>query len=126
MGEEKPETKDSFREDVKDCISDDLGINVNVTRTIGNAPDTRMNQLTLFLTRTLATGLHIHWVDCPEDQGESTNRSEERSGVGILGGGNGTAIHGQLVDDHEISNTSNGIISPLGSLIHRESGEKAS
>lgn len=125
MSEEKPETKDSFREDVEDRVSDDLSVNVNVAGTVGNAPDARMSQFCFISKHTVVNARYVHRIDRPQDQGESTNGSEEGSGLGILGLSNRTAVHGQLVDDHEVSNASYSIISPLGGIILRESGEKA-
>ena len=39
MGEEEPESKDGLCKDIKDSVSDDLGVNVDVTGSIGNTPD---------------------------------------------------------------------------------------
>ena len=39
VGEQEPEAKDWFGENVKDCICDNFGINGDNTATIGDAPD---------------------------------------------------------------------------------------
>ena len=40
MGEEKPEAEDGLGQNIKDGIGNDFRINVNVARSIGNAPNT--------------------------------------------------------------------------------------
>ena len=40
MGEEKPKSKDGLGEDIEDGVGDDLSIDVDVARSISNAPDT--------------------------------------------------------------------------------------
>jgi len=42
VSEQEPEAKDGLGENVKDGVCDDLGIDANVARTIGNTPDTTL------------------------------------------------------------------------------------
>ena len=39
MGEEKPESEDGLGKDVEDGICDNLGVNVDVARSISDTPD---------------------------------------------------------------------------------------
>lgn len=40
VGNEEPDTEDGFGEDVKNSVSDDLGVDRNLAGSIGNTPDT--------------------------------------------------------------------------------------
>lgn len=40
VGEEKPQTEDGLGEDVKDGVGNNLGVNRELARAIGDAPDT--------------------------------------------------------------------------------------
>ena len=39
MGEKEPESKDGLGKDVEDGVCDNLGVNIDVARSISNAPD---------------------------------------------------------------------------------------
>ena len=41
MGEEEPEAEDGLGKDIKDGISDDLSIDINIPGSISDTPDTR-------------------------------------------------------------------------------------
>lgn len=43
MGEEEPETKDGFGEDVEDSIGDDFGVDINVPGSVSDTPDAGNN-----------------------------------------------------------------------------------
>ena len=45
MGEEKPETEDGLGEDVKDGVGDDFAVDIDVTGSISDTPDTEIDQL---------------------------------------------------------------------------------
>ena len=42
MGKEEPGTEDTLGKDIQNGISDDLAVNTNLARTIGETPDTRI------------------------------------------------------------------------------------
>lgn len=60
---------------------------------------------------------NIHWVHGPEDQCEAGNSLEERGSLGVLVLDRGATVNGELVDDNEIGDASNGIVSPFGALV---------
>lgn len=58
------------------------------------------------------TRKHSHWIDGPQDKGETSNRSVEGLGLAVLVGNGCAAIESQLVDDHQVGNASPSIPSP--------------
>lgn len=57
--------------------------------------------------------LSLHRIEGPENQGESTNSGKKSAGLGVLRLSHSTSINGQLVDDHEVGNACNTVVSPL-------------
>lgn len=68
----------------------------------------------------------VHWVHSPQNQSESANGSEEGSGLGVLRLNNVTTVDGELVDDSQIGNASDGIISPLCAWFARQGSKETS
>lgn len=60
---------------------------------------------------------NLHWVHGPEDQSEAGNSLEERGSLRILVLDRGATVNGELVDDNEIGDASNGVVSPFGALV---------
>jgi hypothetical protein len=104
MGKEKPESEDRLGKNVKNGIGNDLSINTDFSRAIGNTPD--------------------DWVDSPENEGEASNSLEESSSLAVLGQSHGTSVISQLVDDNKVSQAAKCIVTPLGSLIASKGSEK--
>ena len=74
-----------------------------------------------------ATRSSIHWVDSPDDEGETTNGSEEVADLATLAHGHAAAVVGELPDDDEVGNAGNGVPAPLlGGRLAAESGEETS
>jgi len=125
VGEEEPCTEDGLGEDVKDGVSDDLLVNGGVAGAISDTPDTG---------KGVSGGLHaflpkanLHGVDGPDDKSEATNGSEEVANLATLGGGSVAAVEGELPDDDEVGNASNGVPAPLlRGLLRAERGEETS
>lgn len=44
VGEEQPEAEDGLGEDVKNGVGENLAVDADVARTIGDTPDTNINQ----------------------------------------------------------------------------------
>ena len=44
MGEEEPETEDGLGKDIEDSVCDNLGIDIDIARSISNTPDARKCQ----------------------------------------------------------------------------------
>ena len=40
MGQEEPKTKDRLGENIENSVSDDLTVNINISRAVSDAPDT--------------------------------------------------------------------------------------
>jgi len=106
MSEEQPETENRLGEDVKDGVTDDLTINREGAGTISKTPDDR--------------------VDGPENEGETSNGSEEGGSLRVLLGNDSTAVEGELVDDDEIGNAGHGVVSPSSALLVGQTGEETS
>ncbi len=102
--EQKPETEDRLGEDVQDGISDDLSVNIPLACTVSNAPN--------------------NGVQSPENEGEGTNGSKERRGGAVLALDCGTASDGELVDNYEVCNAGEGIVSPLCAVGVAEGSEE--
>merc|ERR1712093_685548 len=83
---------------------DDLGINAPLAGTISNTPD--------------------NWVQGPEDESEATNRSKQLSGAVRLGSDSTTTWDNKPVDDDEVGDASNSIVSPLLAIGASESCEE--
>lgn len=67
-----------------------------------------------------------HGIDGPEQQCKSTNGSEESTRLRILRSSHGTAIDGQLVDDHEVSKATHGVVAPLVGGVIGQGGKETS
>jgi hypothetical protein len=106
MCEQQPETKDRLGKNVQDGIGDDLGVNAPLPGAIANTPD--------------------DWVQSPENEGEATNGSKKLGGGAALAHGCTTARDDKLVNDDEISNASNGIPSPLLTIVLAKSSKETS
>lgn len=68
----------------------------------------------------------IHWVEGPENQSEPGDGVEKGRGLVVLGHCHCATVHCKLVDDHEVGNTSHGIVSPFRSTFLCESSEESS
>lgn len=68
--------------------------------------------------------MHLHWVDGPQDESETSNGREESSGLLVLACNGTTSVPCELVDNDEVGNASNSIPSPLGSVLNGESSEE--
>ena len=93
VSEQEPETEDGLGQDVKNSISDDLGIDTPLAGSISNSPD--------------------NWVQGPENKCEETNGCEEPGSLVILGGYRTTTWDGEQVDNDKVSSTCHGIVCPL-------------
>jgi len=106
VSEQEPEAKDRLSEDVEDSIGDDLGVDTNGAGSDSDTPDDR--------------------VESPNDQGISSDGSEECSRLVRPGHGRSTSINDELVHDDEVGNASPGIVSPLlGLIVGNEGSEEA-
>jgi len=106
MSEEEPEAEDRLGKYIKDGVGDDLSVDVDIARSISNTPD--------------------DWVNCPENQSETSNGAEERGSLGVLALDDTTAVESELVDNNQVGNARNGVPSPFGALIHGECSEETS
>jgi len=104
--EQEPETKDGFGQDVEDSVSNDLLVNRHLAAAVTNTP--------------------YDWVQSPEDEGEASNGGEELGCLGVLGHDGTAAGDGELPDDDQVSNATDGIIAPLLSSLVAESGKEPS
>ncbi len=121
MGEEKPESENGLGKNIEDSISDNLGVNVYVAGSISDTPDATMSQ---YVSQARGRHANLHWVDGPEDKGESGNGAEESSSLLVLVLDHTTAIEGKLVDNDQVGNTSHGIPSPFGALFNGKGSEE--
>ena len=55
----------------------------------------------------------LHWVDGPEDEGETSNGAEESLGLAILSGSGSATIECKLVDNHKVGDATKRIPTPL-------------
>lgn len=97
MSKQEPETKDGLSKNIKNSISNDLRINTPLASTITDTPD--------------------NGVESPEDQSEATDGSKELGGSVVLGQRSTTTRDDELVDDDEVCDASNSIVSPLLAII---------
>lgn len=121
MSEEEPESEDRLGKNIEHGVSDDLRVNIDVARSISDTPDAMTCQCFVSLKRTLS---NLHWVDGPENQGESGNGAEESGSLLVLVLNNTTTIEGKLVDDDQVGNASHGVPSPFGALLDSECSEE--
>lgn len=68
----------------------------------------------------------LHWIDGPEDEGESTNRNVEGLGLAILTLGSSAAVEGKLVDDDNVGNASVCVPAPLLTITSTVGSEETS
>ena len=68
--------------------------------------------------------LIVHWVDGPEDQGESSDGAEEGGSAGIFAQNNTTSVEAELVYDDQVGNAGNGVPSPFWPIFNSEGGEQ--
>ncbi len=122
MGEEKPEAKDWLGKNVEHGVGDNFGIDANDTGTIGNTPDARACQE----VRRQRSGAELHWVDRPEDEGETSDGSKESLSLAVLASSSRTAVEGELVDDSEIGEATKSIPAPLLTIFLTESSKETS
>jgi len=120
MGEQKPESKDRLSEDIQNSVCNNLGIDVDVSGTISKTPDA--DTFSKVLPKLQVTNLH--WVHGPEDEGEAGDSLKEGSSLGVLGLDCSTTVNGELVDDNQVGNASNGIVSPFGALVVAKSSKE--
>jgi len=105
VGEEQPGTEDWLGEDVEDSVGDDLAVNVGNAGAISDTPD--------------------DWVDGPDDEGETTDGSEEVADLAALVHGSTTTVDDKDVDEGKEGNAGHGVPAPLlRSTLAAESGEK--
>ena len=85
-----------------------------------------MPQMLLSVSFSMAycEGAILHWVDGPQDQGESGNGAEEGSGFLVFVLNHTTAVEGKLVDNDQVSNASHGVPSPFGTFLDLEGSEE--
>lgn len=83
--EQEPCTKYAFGKDIKDCVSNDLGVDTQLVSCMGDGPDNR--------------------VSSPENKGVSRDGGVEPGNVGTLCSCEFAADSSKLPDDHEIGNT---------------------
>lgn len=68
----------------------------------------------------------LHWVDGPENEGESTDGTKESLSFAVLASRCRTTIEGKLVNDDEIGNASKRIPAPFLSIATAESSKQTS
>ena len=120
MGKEQPETEDRFGKNVKYGIGNDLGVDVNIARTVSDTPDARLS-LASIIGRSSE---NLHWIDSPEDEGETANSGKEGGSLGVLRFGNCSAVDSELVDDNEIGDAGHCVPAPLGRFLNSEGSKE--
>lgn len=71
-------------------------------------------------------GEYSHWVDGPEDKGETSDGSEESLGLSILAGSSTSAVDDELVDNDEVSNAGPCVPAPLLTITGAVGSEETS
>ncbi len=120
MSEEEPESENGLGENVKNGIGDDLGVDVGDAGTISDTPDAVECQRDPMLVEQGGS----HWVDSPEDEGETCNGAEEGGGLGVFALDNATAVVCELVDNDQVGNARDCVPAPLWALLDGEGGEE--
>ena len=121
MGEEEPKSENRLGKNIEDSVRDNFRVNVDVAGSISDTPDAVTSQR---VSQGRSRHASLHWVDGPEDQGESGDGAEESSSLLVLVLNHTTAVEGKLVDNDQVGNTSHGIPSPFGALFDGEGSEE--
>lgn len=93
VGEKEPKTEDGLGKDVKNGVGDNLSIDGEDAGSVSNTPD--------------------DGVSSPEDESVTSDGSEERADLATLVHSLSTAVNGEVPDDDEVSNASNGVPSDI-------------
>lgn len=67
---------------------------------------------------------NLHWVNGPEDQGESGNGAEESSSLLVLVLNHTATVEGKLVDNDQVRNASHGVPCPFWALLNSEGSKE--
>ena len=109
VGQEKPEAEDWLGQDVQDGIGDDLSVDRHVAGSISDGPDASERS-----GDERAPGREdqdSHRVGRPDDDGVEGNGREEGGGLGVASLDVTSSRHGQEVDDGEVCQATDGIVS---------------
>ena len=58
MSEEQPDAKDGLGKDIKNCVRNDLAVDIDITGAVSNTPDTNK---TLEYMRTVRNQMWLTW-----------------------------------------------------------------
>jgi len=98
VGEEEPEAKDWFGEDVKDGIGKDFLVDAEEAGSISHSPN--------------------DWVGSPDEKGVEGDGGEEFASLAALCGSLWAAIDNEVPDDEEVGDAGNGVPAPfLGGVV---------
>lgn len=126
VGEEEPGSEDRLGKDVQDCVGDDLLVDAHVAGAIGDTPDTVKKVVSIMWdTRSVLRRCYdLHWVDSPDDDGETSNGGIKATNLATLGCGRRTTGNDEMPEDEDVGNAGNGIPAPLLWSVFRAEGSE--